>query len=134
MKTITSFVLTGCLFIVTTAATPVTKQPGSKKNPSATSVKATMFQRFLVHRQHNDAALAWAMTSNEGVTGFIIERSYDGTYFDYLDATEVDNGAWNRYRDASVSPGYIYYRVIAVMDDGTTITSPIEMVRIVRHG
>jgi hypothetical protein len=93
-----------------------------------------MFQRFLVHRQHNDAALAWAMTSNEGVMGFVIERSYDGVYFDYLDETGVDNGAWNRYRDTSVYPGLIYYRIIAVMEDGTTVTSAIEMVRIVRHG
>ena len=132
MKTITSITLTCCLAVFLTSATPV-----NNKIQQTVSVKANntaSFQRFIAHRQQNDVSLQWCMTTNAGVAGFIIERSYDGVYFDYLGETGVSNGAWTRYRDNAVFPGYVYYRIIAVMEDGSSTESDVEMVRIVRHG
>jgi hypothetical protein len=90
------------------------------------------FGSLNAHRQHNSAALSWDFNSSD-VSGFIIQRSYDGTYFSQIDQVGVSSGHWNKYTDATVEPGTIYYRIIAVMKDGTREDSPIATVRIVRH-
>jgi len=92
----------------------------------------TNFGSFNVHRQHNSAALSWAFNS-PNVTSFTIQRSYDGEYFSPIDQVGKSNGHWNKYIDATVEPGTIYYKVIAVMNDGSKDESPVTSVRIVRH-
>jgi hypothetical protein len=93
---------------------------------------ATNFGSFNVHRQHNSAALSWIFNSPT-VTGFTIQRSYDGEYFSTIDQVGTSTGHWNKYLDATVEPGTIYYRIIAVMKDGSKEESPVTTVRIVRH-
>ena len=62
----------------------------------------------------------------------IASRLYDGTYFDNLDEVGVSPNHWNKYKD-NTDPGFIYYRIIAVMNDGSLEYSPVEMVDIVVH-
>jgi hypothetical protein len=93
---------------------------------------AGIFSTFQAHRKQNGVALAW--TVNAAVEEFVIERSYDGSYFETLDHVPPATGARNRYDDNTVLPGYIYYRAKAVLADGTVDYSATVMVRIVRHG
>jgi hypothetical protein len=93
---------------------------------------ADVFGSFHVHRQGDFATLDWN-ASIEGVSAFAIERSYDGEYFDMIDAVSPDASRWNRYTDITVEPGIIYYRVAAWMEDGTIQYSTIETVKIVKH-
>lgn len=90
------------------------------------------FGNFNVHRQHNSAALSWVFNSSN-VSGFLIQRSYDGSNFSTIDEQGLGSGHWNKYIDATVEPGTIYYKIIAVMDDGSREESPVAEVRIVRH-
>ena len=90
-----------------------------------------VFGRFHAHRQHNGIALTWYTINVENVNSFIIERSYDGIYFENIDEVAVSNSADNHYNDNQVFPGYLYYRIGAVMNDGTILYSDIEMIRIV---
>ena len=90
------------------------------------------FGSFNVHRQHNSAALSWIFNSTN-VSSFIVQRSYDGEYFNTIGTQTPGGGHWNKYLDTTVEPGTIYYKIIAVMDDGSTEESAIADVRIVRH-
>jgi hypothetical protein len=90
------------------------------------------FGNFNVHRQHNSAALSWIFNSAD-VAGFVIQRSYNGTSFHVIDQVGTSTANWNRYLDNTVEPGTIYYKVVAVMTDGSREESPVTSVRIVRH-
>jgi len=92
----------------------------------------TNFGNFNVHRQHNSAALSWIFNSTE-VSRFIIQRSYDGIYFNTIAQQNLSSGHWNKFLDTTVEPGTIYYKIIAVMNDGSQEHSPVADVRIVRH-
>ena len=108
---------------------------GSTTPEPQTSTKVfsvTNFGSFNVHRQHNSAALSWGFNS-PNVTSFTIQRSYDGEYFSAIDQVGKSTGHWNKYIDATVEPGTIYYKIIAVMNDGSKDESPVTSVRIVRH-
>ncbi len=97
-----------------------------------TEISVNSFGAFNIHRQHNSAALSWIYNSAD-VSNFIIERSYDGTFFHTVDQVGVSNGHWNKFLDTTVEPGTIYYRITAVLNDGTSEQSAVETVKIVRH-
>ena len=90
------------------------------------------FGSLNVHRQHNNAALSWTFNSTD-VSGFIIKRSYDGSMFSTVGQQAASNGHWTKFVDATVEPGTVYYKVVAVMRDGSQEESPVADVRIVRH-
>lgn len=90
------------------------------------------FGQFNVHRQHNSASVNWIFTSSN-VSGFLVQRSYDGVYFNTIAEQGLSNGHWNKFLDTTVEPGTVYYRIIAIMDDNSRQESPVAEVRIVRH-
>lgn len=100
---------------------------------SSVSTSSGVFSTFQAHRKQNGAALAWTVNT-PGIDEFVIERSYDGSFFETIDHVPPATSARNRYDDNSVLPGYIYYRAKAVLADGTVDYSETVMVRIVRHG
>jgi hypothetical protein len=90
------------------------------------------FGYFRIHRQASDVSLNWAIEDPATVTCFTIERSYDGSWFFEID--EVACSAANpsyKYRDTGAYPGYLYYRVVAHLSDGSSVNSAVEMIRIV---
>lgn len=93
---------------------------------------AGVFGSFNVHRQHNSAALSWN-TNGDNVSSFVIERSYDGEYFDAVGGCAPATGRWHRYKDDTVEPGLIYYRIAAYMPGGSIEYSHTAMVKIVKH-
>ncbi len=92
------------------------------------------FGYFRVHRMGNDASLNWSVSNPVDADFFTVERSYDGTNFESLCDVECAGNATHKYRDNTVFPGYIYYRIKSFQTDGSVITSPVEMLRIVKRG
>ena len=116
-----------------TATTQAKQIPANNGSYSITLGKlADVFGAFHAHRQGDFASLNWNVVSDE-VASFRIERSYDGEFFTTVDEVSPSDSRWNRYTDNSVEPGIIYYRVIAIMNDGTEESSSTEVVKIVKH-
>jgi hypothetical protein len=90
------------------------------------------FDAFHAHRQHNSVALAWSHTSST-VTNFIIQHSYDGVTFNTIDQVPPELSGWNNFKDDGALPGYNYYRIGAVLSDGSIDYSDTNCVRIVRR-
>ena len=127
MKTITAFVFLLLVTLSPAVATPVYSFSATVKPPSG----ALSF--FRVHRQGPGISLSWASASSN-VVQFIIERSYDGEFFDVIGGMGCTGTNTHRFSDNDVFPGIIYYRVTAVKTDDTTESSAIETVRFVRRG
>ncbi len=92
---------------------------------------AQEFGYFRVHRMGRDASLNWSVSDPSAIDYFVIERSYDGTYFETIDQVTSTGDATVKYRDVNCFPGYIYYRIQAHQADGTVVTSSVELLRIV---
>jgi hypothetical protein len=89
------------------------------------------FGRFMGHRQQQGTALSWTMLSNESIVGFVVERSYDGIYFDEIGELSSNSNNRYRYQDSFVFPGFIHYRITAIYANGTTEVSETIIVHIV---
>lgn len=91
------------------------------------------FTGFKAHRQGKAAiALDWSVNSTD-ITQFIVERSYDGDFFEAVSTMNFNGSSGYKYKDTNVYPGVIYYRITALRSDGSTETSTVETVRIVQH-
>ena len=92
------------------------------------------FARFNVHRAGKaNIELTWTVSSPD-ISQFVIQRSYDGDFFDDLNTVPFNGSSSYKSKDNGVYPGVIYYRVTAVKSDGTTECSSVETVRIVQRG
>ena len=123
-----ALILFAGLFIITSSVVSGAPVPASK----VSKVYFNGYDDFHAHRQATGVALAWTHTSAT-VTGFIIQHSWDGTNFTTIDQVAPDAKGWNNYHDAGALPGFNYYRLGAVLSDGTIDYSDIECVRIVKR-
>jgi len=127
MKALVSYLAVAALIVASSFTVSQQKQLNQKSVNSC-------FTRFNVHRAGKaNIEITWAV-SVPGITQFVIERSYDGEFFDNLNTVNFNGSASYKSKDMDVFPGYIYYRVTAVKADGTTECSPVEAVRIVQRG
>ena len=99
---------------------------------------AAGFAFFRTHRQGKGITAIWGITSSTGVVGFSLQKTYEDPSDPYSNWEEVSSTACNGARsykctDNNVFPGFISYRVIAQLIDGSTIASGIETARIVSH-
>jgi hypothetical protein len=92
------------------------------------------FRYFRIHRQAKNVVLNWSSVYTSGVNSFVIERSYDGDFFDVINQMPASSETRHTWKDMNVFPGYIHYRVGCIMNDGTTHYSATEIIRIVSHG
>jgi hypothetical protein len=99
--------------------------------PATPAVTGEVFGAINGHRQQNGVSLSWTIITLEQINGFVIERSYDGINYSPVGEVNTVTVGWNRFKDEFVFPGYIHYRVKAIMADGAVVTSPVEIVRIV---
>ena len=99
--------------------------------PGVSSSFEGNFGRLHGHRQQQGTALSWTMINNESIVGFVIERSYDGIYFDEIGELASNSNNRYRYQDSFVFPGFIHYRVIAIYANGATEVSETIVVHIV---
>ena len=91
------------------------------------------FSFFRTHRQAKNVVLNWGVSSMAGVNGFIIERSYDGEFFDVINQVPSGTDLKYSWKDMGVFPGYIYYRIGCILVDGRVSYSSTDVIRIVSH-
>jgi hypothetical protein len=133
MKTILSVILTATMLSSSVIAAPANQEQTATVTPASYS-SADIFARFNVHRQKDGVSVQWTANNIQNISSFIIERSWDGVYFESVNVIEAGQSR-NMYLDNyEIYPGYWYYRVTAVMNDGSEISSDVDMVRIVRNG
>ena len=88
---------------------------------------------FSAHAENDDyAVLEWNSGSENGLTVFRVERSLDGLSFISLaDVSPQGNNSSYRYEDHDLFKNgtrTYYYRVRAVMANGTSTLSPVQFV------
>lgn len=127
MKALVSYLAVAALIVASSFTVSQQKQLNQESVNSC-------FTRFNAHRAGKaNIELTWNVSA-AGITQFIIQRSYDGEFFDDLNSVPFNGSSSYKSKDMDVFPGYIYYRVTAVKADGTTECSPVEVVRIVQRG
>jgi hypothetical protein len=100
---------------------------------NAVTGKAQEITNLRVHRQADDASVNWGSSNAAGVSYFLIERSYDGEIFETVAEVSPTGSSTYRYRDITVLPGMISYRVTSVNLDGSSFQSPVEVLRLLRR-
>jgi hypothetical protein len=134
MKTKMSVVAIIIMAFIAISATPIAKNA----KPQAGLKKATDGFSFVrTHRQGRGAEVSWAFSSSNA-TGFAVQRTNEDPsdpYAVWFDVSSVTCNSSRSYKcnDANPYPGLINYRVIAIMNDGSTITSEISTVKIMSH-
>lgn len=116
------------------ATTP--KAAPAKALPVHIGVQNTVFSVFRLHHQGRGVTATWSMTSLADVAGFTVERTYEDATDPYAFWEQVGTVPCNAprsftYTDKDVFPGIISYRVVAWMNDGTTVVSDVAQIRIV---
>jgi len=117
---------------VAIAATPI------KSDAPTSSKKVTDTFSFLrTHRQGKGAVVTFAFSSTNA-SGFTVQRTNEDPTDPYSVWIEVGTCSCNSSRsykvnDANPFPGLINYRVIAVMNDGSTVTSDVSTIKITSH-
>lgn len=126
MKTLFSFLAFAAL-VITSSFTVAQQQEVNVKQAFS------CFNFMRVNRQgKNDVAINWAV-NNPQISMFIVERSYDGEFYDNVTTIPSSGASIYRHQDRDIYPGVIYYRVIAVYNNGSTECSPVESIRIVQR-
>jgi hypothetical protein len=101
---------------------------------SAQTSVAQQFTHLRLHRVGGtDASVNWGISDPAGVAYYEIERSYDGEIFELVAEVPATADVRYSYRDNTVLPGIISYRVTSFNTDGTTTESPVEVLRLLRR-
>lgn len=128
MKTLLSYI--AILALIFTSSFTVSQQHQLNQQEQSSSC----FNSFRAHRQGKaGVSLSWTVSGSD-ITQFVVERSYDGEFFENVNIVNFDNSRNYKYHDTGVYSGMIYYRISAVKADGSTEYSPVEIVRIVQRG
>ena len=123
--------------IISTGFSPAASEDstGVQLKVKAEYVQSTVFTSFSTHRQGKGIALNWDVAAGVDVVGFSIQRTYEDVADPYAVWEDVvslpaDGSKFYRYTDGNVSPGFVSYRVLALLGDGTTADSGISTVQI----
>ena len=101
---------------------------------SAQTSVAQQFTHLRLHRVGGtDASVNWGISDPAGVSYYEIERSYDGEIFELVAEVAATGDVRYSYRDNTVLPGMISYRVTSFNTDGTTTQSAVEVLRLLRR-
>ena len=133
MKTKFSVVAVIILAFVAIAATPILKS----SSPTTSKKVTDTFSFLRTHRQGKGAVVTWGFSSTNA-SGFTVERTNEDPtdpYSVWICVGNCPNNSSRSYKvtDSDPFPGLINYRVIAVMNDGSTITSDVSTVKIMSH-
>jgi len=134
MKTVTLLAISALVFF-SIAAAPAPERETSVKNVNKT---ADGFSSLRSHRKGKGAEITWSFTSASGVSGFIVERTNEDPNDPYSVWVTVGSQACDASRsynccDESPFPGFVNYRVTAVLNNGTTIRSDVSVLHIASH-
>lgn len=138
MKTqFSTFAISALILSSTTFSAPAIS-PETKEVVKVKQAQNTDFAFFRTHRQGKGITATWGVTSSAGVVSFSVQKTYEDPYDPYSEWTEVSSNGCNGSRsykctDLNVSPGFINYRVVAQLTDGSTIESALSTVHVVSH-
>jgi len=119
-----------------------TDQPGmTTHSQAATTIQQSpvnSFSFFRTHRQGRGITANWGMSPVTGISGFLLEKTYEDPNDPYANWEIVCSQPGNalrsyRFTDNHVLPGYITYRVTAYLQLGSSIISPYSTEHIVAH-
>ena len=128
------------LFSICSSFSPVKflelKERVSEKNV----LTASNFEFFRTHRQGRAAITStWGITTpGNDVSGFLVEKTYEDPADPYANWEMVSSmpnagSRSSKCTDNNVFPGFISYRVTAILLTGGSYTSPVSTVHIVSH-
>lgn len=132
-------IIPAAIFITTASFNSSVVEKTEKPVVKSKTVMSTDFAFFRTHRQCKGIAAAWAVTSTNGVIGFSVQKTYEDPNDPYATWDEVtymlctSGHPFERCTDDNVLPGFISYRVVALMIDGSSVSSDVSTVRIVSH-
>jgi len=134
MKTVTLLAISALVFF-SIAAVPAPENETSVKNVNKA---ADGFTSLRSHRKGKGAEVSWSFSSSSGVSGFVVERTNEDPSDPYsvwitVGSQGCDGSRSYKCCDESPFPGYINYRVTAVLNNGTTIQSGVSVVHIASH-
>lgn len=95
------------------------------------NVVNTGFSFVRGHKQGKNIAVTWGMNDNAGITHFVVVCTYEDPYDPYSVWRTVGmlpctpRSPIFKIIDAPVLPGTLNYRIIAVFDNSSTLTSEI---------
>jgi hypothetical protein len=133
MKKLTIFAITIMVFF-SIAATPIPEKINPGKNASKS---ADGFSFIRTHRQGKGAVVSWSFSSTNA-SGFAVQRTNEDPndpYSVWIDVSSIPCNSSRSYKahDENPFPGIINYRVIAVMNDGSTMSSAVSTIKIMAH-
>ena len=91
------------------------------------------FSQFKVQEAAENVCLTWSVSTAE-VKQFVIERSFDGDYYDTISAMNCNGTATHQFADANAAGKTVYYRITAVKADATVEKSSVATVNPAQHG
>ena len=97
------------------------------------AVPAGCFNEFKVQDQSKNVCLTWSVSTAE-VKQFVIERSFDGDYYDTISAMNCNGTDTHQFADNSTDGRIVYYRITAVKSDATIEKSSVATVKPAQHG
>ena len=134
MKAFTILTISSLVFFSIAAA------PAPEKETPVKNVNKAVdgFSTLRTHRKGKGAEITWSFTSSSGVSGFIVERTNEDPNDPYSVWVTVGSQACDASRsynccDESPFPGFVNYRVTAVLNNGTTIRSDVSVLHIASH-
>lgn len=139
MKAQLSVVAIAALFINAAWISPsIPPAASTRLSVEKPSTPVSNFAFFRTHRQAQGIMTTWGLSSNAGVTGFLVQKTYEDptdpyAYWEDICAMPCGAGRSFKHHDLNVFPGFISYRVIAFLQGGGSIVSAISMEHIVRH-
>ena len=139
MKTQLSLAAVTILFLHSSWVSPSISQKSSELlSVKKANTLSPDFSFFRTHRQGRGIMTTWGLTSNAGVTGFVVQKTYEDPadpYAYWEDIGAIPCGASRSFKrhDLNVSPGFISYRVIAYLLSGGLTVSAISTEHIISH-
>jgi hypothetical protein len=106
----------------------------------ATQPKAnSVFSFFRTHRNGKASITsAWGVANGNGIVSFRIIKTYEDpaeqyAYWETVATIAYTGASSYKFTDPTVFPGYISYKIIAVLTDGSEMTTVASTVHIVSH-
>ena len=97
------------------------------------------FVSFRSHRfGRSGATISWSMENANGITGFVLERTYEDptdpySVWELAAAVPCGTGRNIRVNDVGLAPGLISYRVVVMNGANAVGMSEVTTVHIVQH-
>lgn len=122
--------------VINTAWITPTPAISTTNESTITAVAEPGFSFFRVHRQGRNAVTAtWGLSSSDGVSGFLVEKTYEDpsdpyAYWETVSTMPCTGARSYKCTDNGVFPGVITYRVTAHLNDGRAVISELASITI----